>query len=233
MRTRAGVDSRHNEAQWAQEQDRAGTDDRRPAFLEVGVVEREPGLAYLGGRVRYGMKVDDLRRGCHDELGRQQRPVLAWAPATPVPRDDRRRIGPRDDQKHVPRDARGNANGNGPRSHALVNVHPAPSDCHPVRVPRKESQNRTATGTPQVPVAGWPPRNLLVPTQHEEELMNPTLTELDREWRELCRSTASHAALKRWTTTEPALTGLLTLEAVLVERKDDVEAAPAILASPG
>jgi len=72
-----------------------------------------------------------------------------------------------------------------------------------------------------------------VPTQHEEELMNPTLTELDREWRELCRSTASHAALKRWTTTEPALTGLLTLEAVLVERKDDVEAAPAILASPG
>jgi len=70
-----------------------------------------------------------------------------------------------------------------------------------------------------------------VPTQHEEELMNPTLTELDREWRALCRSTASHAALERWTNTEPVLAGLLTLDAVLGERKDDVEAAPAILAA--
>ena len=61
--------------------------------------------------------------------------------------------------------------------------------------------------------------------------MNPTLTELDREWRELCRSTTSRLALERWASAEPALAGSLTLEAVLVERKDDAEAAPAILAA--
>lgn len=61
--------------------------------------------------------------------------------------------------------------------------------------------------------------------------MNPTLTELDREWRDLCRATTSHTALKQWASTEAALAGLLTLDAVLVERKDDADAAPAILAA--
>lgn len=61
--------------------------------------------------------------------------------------------------------------------------------------------------------------------------MNRTLTELDREWRELCRSASSRLALHRWAYAEPALAGILTLEAVLVERKDDAEAAPAILAA--
>ena len=61
--------------------------------------------------------------------------------------------------------------------------------------------------------------------------MNRTLTELDREWRELCRSASSRLALQRWAYAEPALAGILTLEAVLVERKDDAEAAPAILAA--
>lgn len=70
-----------------------------------------------------------------------------------------------------------------------------------------------------------------MPIQHEEELMNPTLTALDREWRELCRSTTSRLALERWADAEPVLAGILTLGAVLVERRDDVEAAPTILAA--
>jgi hypothetical protein len=67
--------------------------------------------------------------------------------------------------------------------------------------------------------------------QHEEEPMNLTLTELDREWRELCRSTTSRRALVQWTQTEPLFAGMPNLNAILDERRDDVEAAPAILAA--
>jgi len=84
---------------------------------------------------------------------------------------------------------------------------------------------------PEVSAAGWPQLNLLVPIQHEEELMNPTVTELDREWRQLCRSNESRIALQRWTETEPVFAGFASLDDVLVERKDDAEAAPAILAA--
>ncbi len=61
--------------------------------------------------------------------------------------------------------------------------------------------------------------------------MNLTLSELDREWRELCRSTTSDSAVARWTETEPLLAGMPSLNAVLAERRDDPEAAPAILSA--
>jgi hypothetical protein len=67
-------------------------------------------------------------------------------------------------------------------------------------------------------------------TPHEEEPMNPTLTALDREWNELCRSTASSIAPTRWRQQEPALGGAATLDDVLRERRADA-AAPAILAA--
>jgi len=105
---------------------------------------------------------------------------------------------------------------------------PAPNVRRPVGVPRQKSRERTPTGTSQGSVAGSPTRNLLVPIQHEEEQMNPTLTELDREWRELCRCTPGQV-LQRWSDTESALAGLSTLDAVLASRKDDPETAPAIL----
>jgi hypothetical protein len=60
--------------------------------------------------------------------------------------------------------------------------------------------------------------------------MNPTLTELDREWRGISTSTASTEALRRWSRTEPVLDGSHSLAAVLDERRDD-SAAPMILAA--
>lgn len=61
--------------------------------------------------------------------------------------------------------------------------------------------------------------------------MNRTLTQLDREWRELCRSSDSRDALERWGRDEPALAGSPSLDAILIERRDDADAAPAILAA--
>ena len=43
--------------------------------------------------------------------------------------------------------------------------------------------------------------------------MNLTLSELDREWRELCRSATSRRAVAQWTETEPLLAGMPTLKA--------------------
>lgn len=214
-----------------QQEHRAGTHDRRPALLEVRVVEREPGLPHLRPRVGSRVEVDDLGCGCHDQLGRWVRPVLAPTPVALVLRDMRPGTGRELSKNPFPRDANGNASGNGPRSHALVNTRPASSLSHPARVPCQESVNRTTPGTAEVSVAGMPPRNLPVLIQHEEELMNRTLTQLDREWRELCRSSDSRDALDRWRRDEPALAGSSTLDAILVERREDAEAAPAILAA--
>ncbi len=60
---------------------------------------------------------------------------------------------------------------------------------------------------------------LPVLTQHEEEPMNRTLAELDREWADLDRSPATANALARWAEEEPALAGLDTLTAVLALRR--------------
>ncbi|MDP9418958.1 MAG: hypothetical protein M3P53_02220, partial [Actinomycetota bacterium] len=61
--------------------------------------------------------------------------------------------------------------------------------------------------------------------------MNPTLTELAREWAELDRSPTATAALERWRKEEPAVAGLSSLSAVLRERRAHPAKAPAILAA--
>ena len=84
-----------------------------------------------------------------------------------------------------------------------------PSRSHPAaEIPKQDPD-----GTPEGSAAGTPPRNLLVLIQHEEESMNLTLSELDREWRELCRSATSRRRWRRWIETEPLLAGMPTLKA--------------------
>lgn len=61
--------------------------------------------------------------------------------------------------------------------------------------------------------------------------MNSTLTELDREWDELCRSTASRATVMTWGSREPALRGFDSVGALLRTRKQDPTTAPAILSA--
>ncbi len=74
-------------------------------------------------------------------------------------------------------------------------------------------------------------RMLPVLIKHEEDPMNPTLTELEREWAELDRSPTTTAVLERWRKEEPALAGLSSLSAVLRERRAHPTKAPAILAA--
>ena len=61
--------------------------------------------------------------------------------------------------------------------------------------------------------------------------MNRTLAALDREWAELSGSPASIEALERWSRSEPVLTGLPSLSAILEERQSVTAAAPALLAA--
>lgn len=61
--------------------------------------------------------------------------------------------------------------------------------------------------------------------------MNPTLTKLDREWRELCRASDSRKTLQRWGRLDPALAPLKSLEAVLETRKREPDSATTILAA--
>lgn len=65
---------------------------------------------------------------------------------------------------------------------------------------------------------------LPVLTKHEEEPMNRTLAELDREWADLDRSPATTGALARWAQEEPALAGLGSLTVVLEQRRSSREA---------
>ncbi len=82
-------------------------------------------------------------------------------------------------------------------------------------------------------MAGMVFRILPVLIKHEEDPMNRTLAELDREWSKLDRSPTATAALRRWGMQEPALAGLPSLSAVLKERRDHPANAPAILAALG
>ena len=98
-------------------------------------------------------------------------------------------------------------------------------------VSRPDSPRGTKSGTSEGTVAVTPARILPVLIQHEEEPMNRTLAALDREWTELSGSPASIEALERWSRSEPVLTGLPSLSAILEERRSVTAAAPALLAA--
>jgi len=112
-----------------------------------------------------------------------------------------------------------------------VNPYGACPPTLPLSARDRESRKRTDTGTVNGSVAGYPRRSLPVPYQHEEDLMNSTLTKLDREWDELCRSAASRATVMTWGSREPALSGFGSVGELLRARKQNPLTAPAVLSA--
>jgi hypothetical protein len=66
--------------------------------------------------------------------------------------------------------------------------------------------------------------------QHEENLMNRTLTALDDEWSRLNRATSSCDTVRRWGGVEAALAGFATLDDILTARTSPAQAAPVMSA---
>ena len=97
------------------------------------------------------------------------------------------------------------------------------------RVPHAIRLSGTKIGTTPGAAAGRALRMLLVPIEHEEEPMNRTLSQLDREWADLDRSPTTAGVLERWGAKEPALAGLGSLGAVLRERQSG--RAPEVLSA--
>lgn len=174
------------------------------------------------------MEVYDIRQGSHTELGRFRAPVSRASALGHGTGAARGHLG---SEFLVPRDASGNGRGSAVRSHAPVSQYQACSRTLPLAARDRQCRKRTDIGTVKGAAAGCLCRSLPVPYQHEEDLMNRTLTELDREWTQLCASAASLAAVSAWGAREPALTGFDSLGAVLRTRKQEPGTAPAILSA--